>query len=77
MKKEYYELLKKVMDKPEMELRDEMLLKDDLGIDSLKMAILYPQIEDAFGVRFSPLEDDFAEVFRTVGSLWKTVQGKL
>lgn len=44
-------------------------LMDDLGLDSVEMVGLQVAIEDQFSLRFDPLVDDLAEIFRTVDSL--------
>jgi len=58
------------------DITDDMSLRDELGLDSLNIAMLYPDIEDAFDLRFSPLDDDLGEIFKTVGSLWRYVESK-
>jgi len=58
------------------DITDDMSLHDELGLDSLSIAMLYPDIEDTFDVRFSPLDDDLGEIFKTVGSLWRYVEAR-
>lgn len=47
----------------------EQNLRHDLSLDSLAMTTLQVAIEDAFDLRFDPLQTDLAGVFETVGSL--------
>jgi acyl carrier protein len=56
--------------KPRSEINDSASFRDDLGLDSLSIAMLYPDVEDLFHITFSPLDDDLGEIFSTVGSLW-------
>jgi acyl carrier protein len=55
-------------------ITDALSFRDDLGMDSLNIAMLYPDIEDSFNISFSPLDDDLGEIFKTVGSLWRFVE---
>jgi acyl carrier protein len=58
------------------EFNDNTSLRDELGLDSLSIAMLYPDIEDQFCLQFSPLEDDLGEIFKTVGSLWRFIEAR-
>jgi acyl carrier protein len=73
--REKYELLLEQHTKiSRAEFSDNTSLRDDLGLDSLSIAMLYPDIEDEFCFQFSPLEDDLGEIFKTVGSLWRFIE---
>jgi len=74
MREVYDALLERHTGKPHSEITDDLSLRDDLDMDSLSIAMLYPDIEDLFNISFSPLDDDLGEIFKTVGSLWKFVE---
>jgi len=74
MRKVYEALLERHIGKTRSEITDDLSFRDDLGMDSLSIAMLYPDIEDSFNINFSPLDDDLGEIFKTVGSLWKFVE---
>jgi acyl carrier protein len=59
-----------------LEFNDDTSLANDLGLDSLSIAMLYPDIEDTFNIKFSPIEDNLGEIFKTVGSLWKFIESR-
>lgn len=52
-------------------------LAEDLQLDSFSIITLQVAIEDNFHIRFDPLEDDFVEIFRTIGQLVDFVDRKL
>jgi len=74
MREVYDALLEQYTGRPRSEITDALSLRDDLDMDSISIAMLYPEIEDSFNITFSPLNDDLEEIFRTVGSLWKFVE---
>jgi acyl carrier protein len=74
MREAYEALLERHTGKPRSEITDALSFRDDLNMDSLSIAMLYPEIEDTFNISFSPLNDDPGEIFKTVGSLWKFVE---
>lgn len=76
MKNKYYLMLEQATGKDRSRLGDEISFKKDLGMSSLDIAMLYPQIEDEFSIEFSPLDDDFGEIFDSVGSLWRYIEVK-
>ena len=41
-------------------------LKLDLEMDSIALVVLQINMEDAFGIQFDPLQNDFEEIFCTV-----------
>ena len=53
-----------------------LLLRDDLGLDSIDMVILQVALEDNYHIRFDPLEDDFSKLFYRIGSLCEYLDGK-
>ncbi len=55
----------------------EMSLTDDLGMESLHIVTLQIELEDEFGIQFDPIEDDFFEIFCTVGSLYEAINRKV
>lgn len=52
-------------------------LADDLQLDSFSIITLQVAIEDNFHIQFDPLEDDFVEIFCTMGQLVDFVDRKL
>lgn len=62
---------------PERPILENDLLRDELGFDSLALVVLQIEIEDAFGIRFDPAEEDLQQVFFSVGTLFKSVQDHL
>ena len=74
MRETYDALLEQHTGKNRYEFNDGMSFRDDLGLDSLSIAMLYPDVEDTFHICFSPLEDDLGEIFKTVGTLWKFIE---
>lgn len=76
MKNKYYRILEQETGRDRSRLGDEISFKRDLDMSSLEIAMLYPRIEDEFGIEFSPLDDDFGEIFDSVGSLWRYIEGK-
>lgn len=54
-----------------------MSLTDDLDMESLQIVTLQIELEDEFNISFDPLEDDFFEIFRTIGSIYSTVKRKM
>jgi acyl carrier protein len=76
MRKIYESLLEQHTGKDCSAFNDNTSLRDDLGLDSLATAMLYPDVEDTFNIKFSPLEDDINEIFKTVGSLWRFIESR-
>jgi acyl carrier protein len=75
--REVYEaLLEQHTGKNRSEFNNDTSFRDDFELDSLSIAMLYPEVEDTFNIHFSPLEDDLAEIFRTVGTLWRFIESK-
>lgn len=52
-------------------------IRKDLGFDSIMLVVLQVDIEDAFKIRFNPLEYDLQSVFTTVGVICDYVQGQM
>ena len=44
-------------------------LIDDLEMDSLQLVMLQVALEEEFDYTFNPLEDNFRDIFKTVGSV--------
>jgi acyl carrier protein len=76
MRNEFEHLIEQHTGISRTDFNDETSLRDDLSLDSLSIAMLYPEVEDIFHIQFSPLEDDLGEIFRTVGSLWKFIESR-
>ena len=45
-------------------------------MDSFDIVTLQVVLEDNFGFEFNPLEDDFEEIFQTMGNLEQFVRSK-
>lgn len=58
-------------------LSSETSLTDDLHMESIHIVSLQVELEDEFGIEFDPLEDDFFEIFQTIGSVCETIEKKL
>jgi acyl carrier protein len=74
MRNKFELLLEQYIKGDHVELSDSTLLRDDLGLDSLSIAMLYPEIEDQFSLEFLPLDDDLEEIFKSIGSLWRFIE---
>lgn len=74
MRETFFALLEQHTGTPCFKINDNMNFKYDLGMDSLSIAMLYPDIEDTFNINFSPLDDDLGEIFKTVGTLWRFIE---
>lgn len=55
----------------------EMSLTEDLNMESMHLVSLQVEIEEAFGIEFDPLDDDFFHIFQTVNSVYQTIAEKL
>lgn len=58
-------------------LNEDTKLAADLQMDSFSIISLQVSIEDNFGLYFDPLEDNFVEIFCTIGSLVKYISSKI
>ncbi|MBR4318421.1 MAG: acyl carrier protein [Oscillospiraceae bacterium] len=80
MEQETLEIIKKcvekALEKNVPELHFEMSLSDDLEMESLQIVMLQVELEDAFGISFDPMEDDFFQIFSTVGGVYTAVKRK-
>ena len=74
MRDKYEKLIEQYTGGKYIEISDDLSFRDDFSMDSLSLAMLYPEIEDAFNVTFSPLNDDLGEIFKTVGTLWHFIE---
>lgn len=54
-----------------------MRLQEDLKMESLQLIELQIELETAFSISFDPIEDDFFEIFQTIGTLYDAVAKKL
>ena len=67
---------------PELEsVEDKLRMRDtkldeDLQLDSFALITLQVEIEDRFNLQFNPLEDDFVEIFSTIGNLIDFIREK-
>lgn len=55
----------------------ETQIQDELGFDSIMLIVLQIDIEDAFHIRFDPVEEDLQQVFLTVRTLTDSVQNHM
>ena len=69
--------INRALEKEVQSLCSEMSLIDDLGMESLQLVTLQVELEDEFDIEFDPLEDDFYEIFQTIGTVYQTVKSKL
>jgi acyl carrier protein len=60
-------IFKKLFNIPTLSPSDR--LQEDLMLDSMRLIELQVEIEDSFEMRFDPMQDDLASIFKTVGSL--------
>lgn len=63
------ENIPKLKGKEELMRLDVTRIADDLQMDSFDIVTLQVVLEDNFGFEFNPLEDDFEEIFQTMGNL--------
>ena len=59
------------------EIQGNVLLKDDLGLDSIDLVILQVELEDKFRIRFEPLEDNFSKIFYSIKTLCDCLEKKI
>ena len=52
-------------------------IQDELGFDSIMLIVLQIDIEDAFHIRFDPVEEDLQQVFLSVRTLTDSVQSNM
>ena len=55
----------------------ETRIQDELGFDSVMLIILQINIEDVFGIRFNPVEENLQEIFISVRTLTDYVQRQI
>lgn len=70
------ENIPKLKGKEELMGLDVTRIADDLQMDSFDIVTLQVVLEDNFGFEFNPLEDDFEEIFQTMGNLEQFVRFK-
>lgn len=51
------------------QITGDMAFQEDMGLDSIDLAVLQIELEDRWNIRFDPLEDDFSRIFYSVRSL--------
>ena len=56
---------------------DKTRIQDELGFDSIMLIVLQIDIEDAFHIRFDPVEEDLQQVFLSVRTLTDSVQSNM
>ena len=66
-------IVAEILGRPESEVRDPALLRQDLGANSLDVFELFMALEDEFAI---VIPDDEAEMLRTVGEVVACVQRK-
>lgn len=55
----------------------ETAIQKDLEFDSIMLVVLQIEIEDLFRIRFNPAEEDFRQIFSTVGTLCASIQSHI
>ena len=55
----------------------ESKIRDELEFDSIMLIVLQIDIEDAFQIRFDPVEEDLQQVFLSVRTLTDSVQSHM
>ncbi len=58
-------------------VRAETHLQDELGFDSVMLVVLQIDIEDAFHIRFDPVEEDLQQIFLSAHTLTDSVQSHM
>ena len=61
--------IRNVMESSELEISPESRLQEDLSFDSIHILMLQVALEEIFCFRFNPMEDNFRQIFATVGSI--------
>lgn len=69
VEKRILECLNRVLSVSVETLGTEVNLRDELEMDSMTMVMFQVEIEETFQFTFDPIEDDFGEIFETIGSL--------
>lgn len=59
------------------DIKPDMRLREDLGLESVSLILLIVAIEDAFNIRVDPLTADLEEALESVTSLIAFVRGQL
>lgn len=72
-KVEIYKEISKKLNIPEADINDDLLLKDDLKIDSIDLVEMVMDIEDEYGI---VIDNDEAASIKSIGDLVKAVEGK-
>lgn len=52
-------------------------IQEELEFDSIMLVVLQIEVEDLFHIRFNPAEEDFRQIFSTVGTLCASIQGHI
>lgn len=55
----------------------ETAIQKELEFDSIMLVVLQIEIEDLFHIRFDPAEEDFRQIFSTVGTLCASIQSHI
>lgn len=75
MKEKFYKVIEEVLDDNIVELRNDILLREGLGIDSLRLVMLITAIEEEFGFEFD--ESDLnPDNINTIGDLFLLISRK-
>lgn len=61
----------------EVTVSPETQIQDELGFDSIMLIVLQIDIEDAFHIRFDPVEEDLQQTFLSVQTLTDSVQSHM
>lgn len=54
-----------------------MILREDVGLDSIDLVVLQVELEDRLHIRFDPLEDEFSKIFYNIETLYKCLEMKI
>ena len=63
--------------KKDVTINAEACIRDELGFDSVLLIVLQIDIEDAFHIRFNPIEEDLRQIFTSVETLTDYVQSHI
>jgi len=77
LEKRINDCIQTVLGRPLKEAGPQVRLREDLEMESLQLIELQVELETAFSITFDPIEDDFFEIFQTIGTLRGAVAKKL
>lgn len=77
LEKRISDCVQTVLGHPLKESGPHVRLQEDLEMESLQLVELQVELETVFSITFDPIEDDFFEIFQTIGTLRGAVAKKL